>query len=379
MSKIKILYLTTSSQMAGAEKMLFELVQRINREKFEVLVCTIKGDNDGLLLNLKKKKIQVRALHIKSKWQFLKVVWLFKIIKDLKPDILQSFLFFDNLLARIFGRLCKVPVVISGQRNVETQRSSIRNFLDKITLPLADFVISNTRAGKKILIEREKVNPKKIIVIPNGIDLQKIPPFLNKKERNKKIKEMFQVSSFKFQVVGFVGYLTEQKGLEYLLEAFSQLREEDAFLLIIGDGPCFQKLKIKAQELKIDKKALFLGYKKDVLNYLRLFDIFCLPSLWEGQPNVILEAMGCGLPIVATRVGGVQEMIKDKKNGILVPPANSKALFRAIELLLKNESLRRKMGQAALNSVKKYDIESMVSQYENLYPHTRKPRLSRRG
>jgi len=359
--------------------MLFELVQRINREKFEVLVCTIKGDNDGLLLNLKKKKIQVRALHIKSKWQFLKVVWLFKIIKDLKPDILQSFLFFDNLLARIFGRLCKVPVVISGQRNVETQRSSIRNFLDKITLPLADFVISNTRAGKKILIEREKVNPKKIIVIPNGIDLQKIPPFLNKKERNKKIKEMFQVSSFKFQVVGFVGYLTEQKGLEYLLEAFSQLREEDAFLLIIGDGPCFQKLKIKAQELKIDKKALFLGYKKDVLNYLRLFDIFCLPSLWEGQPNVILEAMGCGLPIVATRVGGVQEMIKDKKNGILVPPANSKALFRAIELLLKNESLRRKMGQAALNSVKKYDIESMVSQYENLYPHTRKPRLSRRG
>jgi len=190
---------------------------------------------------------------------------------------------------------------------------------------------------------------------------------------------MFQVSSFKFQVVGFVGYLTEQKGLEYLLEAFSQLREEDAFLLIIGDGPCFQKLKIKAQELKIDKKALFLGYKKDVLNYLRLFDIFCLPSLWEGQPNVILEAMGCGLPIVATRVGGVQEMIKDKKNGILVPPANSKALFRAIELLLKNESLRRKMGQAALNSVKKYDIESMVSQYENLYPHTRKPRLSRRG
>jgi len=171
--------------MAGAEKMLFELVQRINREKFEVLVCTIKGDNDGLLLNLKKKKIQVRALHIKSKWQFLKVVWLFKIIKDLKPDILQSFLFFDNLLARIFGRLCKVPVVISGQRNVETQRSSIRNFLDKITLPLADFVISNTRAGKKILIEREKVNPKKIIVIPNGIDLQKIPPFLNKKERNK--------------------------------------------------------------------------------------------------------------------------------------------------------------------------------------------------
>lgn len=370
--KIKILYLTTSSHLAGTEKMIYELVNRINKESFEVSVCTLKDDDGDLLSKLKEKGIQTRTLNLNSKWQFLKALKLVKIIRGFKPDILQSFLFFDNILARIFGKICRVPIIISGQRNVEIYRSKIRNFFDKLTISLANFVISNTEAGKKILIEREKVQASKIFVIPNGIDLGKVPPSLTKEEKENLFKKILPTTHYLLptNILGFVGYLTEQKGLKYLLQAFSQLKEEikkKTILLIIGDGPIKNDLGNLSQELKIQNNVFFLSHKKEAIDYMPLFDVFCLPSLWEGQPNVILEAMALGLPIVATGVGGVPEMIKDKGNGILVSPANSKALSEAIEFLLKNEEEREKIAQAALNSVKKYDIKTMVTRYENFY------------
>ena len=370
--KIKILYLTTSCQMAGTEKMLYELTGRIDKEKFEVLVCTIKSGDGDLLSKLKEKGIQTKTLNLNSKWQFFKTLKLIKIIRNFKPDIFQSFLFFDNILARVFGRLCKVPIIISGIRNVEIYRSFWRNFLDKITLPFADFVISNTQAGKKFLSEKERIPLNKIFVIPNGIDLTKVPPPLTKEQKTHLLKEILPTTNYLLptNIIGFVGYLTKQKGVTYLLQAFSQLKEEireRTLLLIIGDGPIKNDLENLAGKLKIKNRVHFLGHKKEAINYMPLFDIFCLPSLWEGQPNVILEAMALGLPIIGSRVGGVPEVIENKKNGILVSPADPKALSEAIEFLLKDKEEREKIAQNALNSVKRYDIKIMVENYENLY------------
>lgn len=366
---MRILYLITSAKIGGTEKMLYELATRLDKENFEILICTLKGEGE-LLQKLREKKINTATLNINSKWQFFKVWTLIKIIKKFRPDIIQSFLFFDNILARIFGRLCKVPFIISGQRNVEIYRSSLRNFIDRISLPLAHLVITNTKAGKKILIEREKVPASKIKVIPNGVNLENIPPILSKNEKRQILFALCNISYKPKIVLGFVGHLTKQKGLEYALKALAQLRNEikkNIVFLIIGDGLLKNQLEKLCNDLEIKNKVYFLGYKKDALNYMRLFDVFILPSLWEGQPNVILEAMSLSLPIIATDVGGVPEIIENNKNGILVPAKDIEKLRNAIELLIKHEELRKFFSKKVKESIKNFDLRKTVFSYRALY------------
>lgn len=366
--KTKILYLTTTSQLSGAEKMLYELASRLDKEKYAVMVCTIIDDLGGQLLDrLRKKEIKTACLKLNRKWKVWRVFKLIKIIKGFNPDILQSFLFFDNILGRIFGRFLGVSVIISGQRNVESYRSGLRNFFDKVTLPLADCVVSNTRAGKKILIRRERVAEEKVKVIYNGISISK------EIEKNSKpeILNSKQILNSKSQIqkIGFVGSLTKQKGLSYLMEAVAQLKDEKIQLIIIGDGKEKEKLKNQAKRLGIDSLVFFAGRKENAWQYMKAFDLFILPSLWEGMPNVILEAMSQKVPVVASKVGGVPELIEDRETGFLVKPKNSKALADKIKYVLNlSQEERTAIGERAKKVVmERFSFEKMVGKYQELY------------
>lgn len=357
--KTKILYFTTSPIIGGAEKQLFELATNLNKNKFEVLVCTIKGEKDGPLLEkIREKGIKTKSLNVNSKWQFYKVFQFYSLLKKEKPDILQSFLFFDNIIARIFGKIAGITIVISGQRNVEIKRSWLRNFLDKITLIFADCIVSNSETGKRILIDREKVAEEKIKVIYNGISLDNIHQSIKDKENNNK-------------TTGFVGHLTKQKGVEYLLKATKELKEkkEDFALKIIGDGSERRSLEKSSQDLSIENLVHFIGHKENAWKYMQDLNVLVLPSLWEGLPNVIMEAMAVGVPVVATNVGGVPELIKNGETGFLVEPKNPKTLAEKIEHVLNlPEEERNRVGEKARRVVKeKFSIEKMVNEHEGLY------------
>ena len=361
------MYLTTSPQMGGAEKQLFELSRRINKDDFEVLVCTLKSEGGNLLQKLQKEGITTKTIELNDKKDFKKVIELFKIIKEFKPDILQSFLFFDNILARIFGRILKVPVIISGQRNVETKRSFERNFLDKLTINLAHYIISNTEAGKKLIINRERFNPSKIFVCPNGIDFKNVVKL--REEQKQEIKDYYKIKDNQF-IIGFVGYLTEQKGVENLLKAVSLIQNElknKIKVLIIGDGDKKEELEKMSRELKIDDKVHFFGFQKNGFRFISMFDIFVLPSLWEGQPNVLLEAMAYEVPIISTRVGGVDEMIEDRRNGILVDAGNAYQIAGSINMICNDHQLRKNLSKKGLEVVQRYNVSKMVSKFEGLY------------
>lgn len=351
--------------MAGAEKMLYEVATRLDKEKFEPFVCTLKNEKNGLLLSkLREKNISTYFLSINSKLQFFRIFKFYFVIKQQKPDILQSFLFFDNIVARILGKLAGVPIIISGQRSVEVERSFLRNFLDRITIRLADAVVSNTEAGKDILVEREKVSPQKIKVIPNGIT----PNLYMKRNIGlEKLKKDGQDT----KVIGFIGGLTRQKGVNYLLEAakFIKTQGKNFSVVVIGDGPEKQNLENYTGKLDIKNIVRFWGYKEDAAKYIKLFDVLVLPSIREGMPNVILEAMVCGVPVVATKVGGVPEIVEDGKSGFFVEPRNPKDLAEKIlKILDMSEGERREMGEHGRKIVKeKFSIEKMVKEYENLY------------
>lgn len=363
-NKIRILYLTTTSKVSGAEKIMYELSKRINKERFEIMVCTIKDDlKEGLLEKSRDIGIKAATLGVKNKWEFYKSFQLFKIIKDFNPDIIQSFLFFDNILARIIGKLAGVPIIISGQRNIPLAIPFLRNLAERFTISFSNLIISNTNGGKNWLINKFKLNSERVKVIYNGIGIEEIDYV----QKDEFLKEIGLFGDEK--IVGFIGRLEKQKGVQYLIDAMRILKEQvpSIHALVIGDGKEEDKLKKYANSLNCNVN--FLGWKNNASLYLKFFDLLVLPSLWEGMSNVLLEAMWQRISVIATSVGGNIEIIEDSKTGFLVEPGNSNALAEKIlEVISLSESKRQSIIRNAEDKViNNFNIDKTVKEFEDTY------------
>jgi glycosyltransferase involved in cell wall biosynthesis len=203
------------------------------------------------------------------------------------------------------------------------------------------------------------VPKERILFIPNGIEMDKFG-----------IKTDYGLQD-PIRLV-FVGRLHHQKGLDVLLQALSDIiTSQSKFrwrLLLIGDGPLQHELREMARQLGVDREVEFGGFVNNVPSYLNTADIFLLPSRSEGLSNALLEAMACGLPCVATSVSGNVDLIRHFETGILVPPNDSTALADAIISLTEEESLRRRLGQAAHETVgAMYNLDSVAARYIELY------------
>ena len=215
-------------------------------------------------------------------------------------------------------------------------------------------------------IEEELINynfsKDKIYFIPNGVDIEKF----KMPEDKKALKEKYGFINNK--IITFVGRLSKQKGIEFLIEAFKNLSIQGKHLLILGEGHLKEKLINYAESIGISKKVNFLGFCENVSDYLKISDLFVLSSISEGLSNALLEAMACGLPVVATKVSGNVDLIEDGINGFLVEPGNPKALASAIEKVLNDENLSKKMGEANRKKIEKYySLEKVVSSYIAIY------------
>ena len=174
-------------------------------------------------------------------------------------------------------------------------------------------------------------------------------------------------------VVGYVGWLIPIKGVTYLVKAMAEVvqRHPNSLLVLVGKGDEKGeeefKLSKQVENLGIADNVLFLGWRPDVDEIMGCFDIFVLPSLNEGMGRVLVEAMSAGLPIVASRVGGIPDLVKHGENGLLVPPANAGALEQAISDLLSDKSRRKHMGETGKKMCRPYSVEAMVEKIDDLY------------
>ena len=368
----KILLVTTSDRMAGAEKSIFDLLRLADKNKYDFMLVVFKHEKNGeLVKKVSELGIKVESLNMNSKWQFFKLVKLWNILKSFKPDILESFLFFDNQICRIFGKLLGVKYIISGQRNVETKRGFFRNLIEKLTINFVYIVISNTEAGKDFYVRNNYLPESKVLVIRNGLDIDRLK-FLQSNINDKEIENIFNLSLFKnIPKIIMVGYLKEQKGVLYLIQAVKILKEKGIMLecYIVGQGYLENNLKNEVALAKVDDRVHFVGYLDGAYKYFKFFDLFVLPSVWEGLPNVILEAMASKLPVISTSVGGVPEIIKDGENGFLVEPQSPELIADKIEFFLSLEKVKiDKIKESAYKTVKEnFSIESMVKGYETCY------------
>jgi len=365
---MNILYVVTSLDVGGTQKMLYETIKNMDRDKYQIVVCSLKkGGIYGKILS--DLDIKIISLKMNNRSGLLNififipsVLKLSKIIHKEKIDIVHSWLFQANIISRISARLAGVNRVISSVRVME-QEKKWQLSIERITSNLCKKIIVNSRALKNFLLERNVADGEKIEVIYNGIEVSE------NTDKRKIFKELGLKENEK--IIGTVGRLHKQKGIEYFLESAKIILPSVGFSLkfiIVGDGPERKKLESKARRLGIKNEVLFTGIREDAINLISIMDIFVLPSLWEGTPNVVLEAMLWGKPVISTEVGGVPELIENQVDGILVKPGNPVALADAVLQALKNERESIQMGIRAKEKVKKYfSIEKMVEQTEKLY------------
>ena len=222
-------------------------------------------------------------------------------------------------------------------------------------------IVCVSRFGARDL-ERRGISPDLIDVCYNGIEMQPTPTASDRAAARQGLGMEAEAV-----VIGTTPRLLRNKGHRFLLDAVPVLRERipQLHVLIMGDGPARQELERQAQQLKIDQCITFTGHLRDVRPMLAALDVFVLPSLREGMPFSVLEAMGAGLPVVATTVGGVPEVVDEGETGLLVPPRNASALTQATLALLNDADRRTRMGAAALRKVhSQFTMDRMIENTE---------------
>jgi sugar transferase (PEP-CTERM/EpsH1 system associated) len=359
----RLCVLITELGVGGAQRVLADVVTSLPKDRYQVLVACLFNPGTTAA-QLRAVGVDVIDLCMSSKLDFLVFLRLCRLLRQFQPHLLHTHMFHANLLGRLAGRITGVPFIVSTEHTMGQENWS-RRLLNRITSHLCDRVIAvsqsvGTFASRVIGIEADR-----IVVIPNGIEVEKFQSSLTPAQARHRIG-----LSDETDVVGTVGTLRRVKGTEILLQAFSQLfpRWPQAKLLIVGDGPEREHLQQMTQRAGLDHSTIFTGERRDVADLLAAMSVFVLPSHWEGFGLAVVEAMAAGLPVVATRVGSLPEVISERETGLLVSPADPTAMASAIEYLLNNPQLRSKMGRAGRQRAKtRYSREQMVAKTEELY------------
>jgi|WetSurMetagenome_2_1015567.scaffolds.fasta_scaffold03437_8 glycosyltransferase involved in cell wall biosynthesis len=351
--KIKILHIIPTLAAGGAEKTVVELVKFIDREVFDVQVLCLRAGGfwEEELRSAKVPYAIIGNLRRPIIFNFFKII---KFIRVAKPDIVHTHLFGADFYGRLAARLAGVKNIISTEQNLNLSEGKFKKLAKYFTAKLAIKIVAASGAIKKYLIEQEGVPADKIEVIYNGVEIEKF------------LKQNREYNNNRQLVIGSIGRLTHQKGFDYLLEAMVKI--DGVKCLIAGVGEEKNSLAEKIKELGLSEKVELVGLKKDVSDFLASLDVFVLPSRWEGFGIVILEAGLSGLPVIASRVDGILEIIDDGQNGLLFMPGNTEELVDKIKSLLVNPAERARLGKNLQQKIQeKFLIQKIVKQYEALY------------
>jgi len=363
---IQILYLITElNVIGGAEKLMPRFLAHLDRNRFTPAVACLYGGDGPIADEIRGLGIPVIDLGMTAKWR-LDAFWrLYRLLRRERPTILHTWMFHANVPGRVLGRLAGVPIIITWRHSINIG-GALREFINRWTAQLDDRIVATCELVRQVEIERARVSSDKVITIYNGIDVQ---GYSASPLAAARVRQTFNVPADAL-LMGTVGRLHRAKGLADLLAALAQVRERipTVRLLLVGDGELRGELEAQTQSLGLSSVVTFAGIRADVPEILAALDIFVLPSLWEGMPLVLLEAMAASLPVVVTAVGGTPEVVVDGVTGLLVPPRDPAALAQAIIRLLRDPDLRRRMGRAGRRQIEQhFAIGETVRQVEALY------------
>jgi len=366
MEKLSIALCITDLDVGGAERCLVELAARLDRDRFAPVVYALAPPPAGdrsCLATLEAAGVEVHFLGVRRKIQLpTAVARLTRLLARQRPNVVQSFLFHANMVARLAARLAGVPVVVSGIRVAE-RRSRWPLWADRLTGRLVDRHVCVSRAVASFAEVEGRLPASKLVVIPNGIDPGRYPAPRPADLSGEGIPPERRLAAY-------VGRLDPQKGLVWLLDGASLWldRAADCSLVLVGSGPQRADLERIAARAGISDRVHFLGFRDDVAAILARSDLLVLPSRWEGMPNVVLEAMASGLPVVATDVEGVAELLGPGAAAQTVSYGATEALADKIIQLLGDCELAGRLGREnRYRAESHFGIDAMVAAYQTLW------------
>ena len=356
---MKILQVIPYFCFGGAETMCENLTYALTAMGHDVTVVSLISDRTPIAGRMEENGIRIHYLDKKLGLDLSMIPRLIRIMQKEKPDVVHTHL---NVIkyAAIAARLCGIRCVHTVH-NVAHEEAEGR--LQKITNTIYfrrgwAVPVALSPKVRETILSFYGLKEEQVPMIYNGVDLGKCCP-----------KEKHTVG--KPARLLHVGRFNEQKNHKGLLDAFAQIVKvhPDCCLQLIGDGELEEETKRYTQHLGLQENVIFLGNQTNVYPFLQKADVFLLPSRFEGMPMTIIEAMGTGLPIVASAVGGVPDMLEDGVSGLLVP-CDPEATARAVLQLLKQEDLREKLGANALESSRKFSAAHMARCYLDVYSNS---------
>lgn len=353
-------------RFGGAEGALERLSRLLPRERYRPsIICFSAGDEVHATFCCPVQVLPLNSLC--SRAAVTHALWLHRYLRTTHTDIVHTFFPASDIWGALVAHLSGVPVILSSRRDMGILRTSRHRVAYRIVNSIFDKVQAVSDKVRDACVSADGLPADKVVTIRNGIDLDVIDTTPASSAR------AFLGISGSAPVVVTVANFRSVKGLDVLVRAAALVRQQvpECVFLVIGfhqDEDCVQQFFRLVAELQLERNVVAPGLRTDVVSLLKSADVFCLPSRSEGMPNALLEAMACGLPCVATAVGGTPEVISDGENGYLVPSERPDLLAGRILHLLKHPEIARQIGHAARRRIEtRFTAEAMTSAFVNLY------------
>ncbi|MBN2594652.1 MAG: glycosyltransferase [Sedimentisphaerales bacterium] len=356
----------------GAERQVVELANNLNPARFDAHVCSL-SDHVPLSDTLRDAEHRLHTVIRKSRFDFTVVPRLAFLLRTLKADIVHGYLFSAEIICRLAGRIARTSLVIGSERNANRSIRKDHIIGLKLTRRCVDIIVANSNAGaesNRKVFDRPASDYR---VVHNGIDAARFKP-----ADARVIRDELAIPT-RCPVIGAFANFKKQKNHAMLFRAFRLVLDSvpDARLLLVGEQPVDSRGKLDGYQAQLDRlvddlgirhRCMFLGHRGDVEHVYPACNVTVLSSLHEGTPNVLLESMACGVPVVATNVCDNEYIVRDGEVGHLVAVGDEVGMAHRIESLLRNDILRQEMGQKARHwVVEEFSSKRMTDKMEDVY------------
>jgi glycosyltransferase involved in cell wall biosynthesis len=361
---IRVLHCIETIASGGVEQVRLTLIRGLDKTRFEhKIICTWKGGPIAEALEAEGVEL-IPIGSFKNPLQWSKHKQVLEVIRQFTPHIIHGAIFEGMSMAAVGGKLGKVPVIILEETSHPLSRSKKAIYLQRLFAKVADKVIGISPTVVDYLRDIAKLTESKLVLINNGVI---IPREVMTKEIESLKKELgIQEGDI---IIGSAGrFYNEVKRFTDIIEAIKIINNPKVKFLLLGQGQDQDLIIQKTQKLNIEDQLILAGFQSDTAPYFQIMDIFCIVSAHEGFGLVAAEAMMHSLPVIASEVGGLKDVVVDGETGFQVPPFSPLKIASKIQILIENHALRKKMGEKGkVRALANYSADRYVEEVENLY------------